>query len=511
MAGSGLGIAAGIGQGVMQGLNFMRQREADQRADKALDMQTEVHDAQMQQIRRTQDDQQRTDTLDSLKTNIEANYQHLPAHERQQMYVKYGTETGLMKPADLDAAAKVRDQLATIATPDAWRALIGGNSAPMQSVLKTKGITLADDGGKYQITMPGSSEPQSIDKEGLLQLDAMATYRDQQAAQAKAALDRRKTLAEIGLKEADARLKDRLPVIRGDGEGKQPKPFDAVEGLSDYNKAWGVDPQTNQPYTWAPTGFQHYQQMLAANPEIAGGKDGQAYILNLSKALATGQAQAAPEINSDGKVQLVASWPGADGKTSPRKVVLQGAVDVGDLSQIQGVGGKQVVTGDQWAQIRSNGIGWFKTSHPADYERATRAAASPEGMSTLASLAQRNPDAARAYNFAKLIQQQGQYEAQKPQLPPSGKAAMTPEQKQTAQVLGINPDEPGLMESIEKAGGRLMDKARGFYGGLKDAAFENALARVKRYPDQAQFRTELFRLAKDDPARLDRINKEFGK
>lgn len=510
MAGSGLGIAAGIGQGVMQGLNFMRQREADQRADKALDMRTEVHDAQMQQIRRTQDDQQRTDTLDSLKTNIEANYQHLPAHERQQMYIKYGTEIGRMKAADLDTALKVRDQLAAIATPDAWRALVGGDSAPMQSVLKTKGITLADNGGEYLVTEPGG-KPRSMTKEGLLQLDAMATYRDQQIAREKAALDRRKTLAEIGLTEAKTEMTNHLPVIRGSGEGKQPKPFDAVEGLVDYNKAWGVDPQTNQPYTWAPTGFQHYQQMLAANPEIARGKDGQAYILNLSKALATGQAQAAPEINSDGKVQLVASWPGADGKTSPRKVVLQGAVDVGDLSQIQGVGGKQVVTGDQWAQIRSNGIGWFKTSHPADYERATRAAASPEGMSTLASLAQRNPDAARAYNFAKLIQQQGQYEAQKPQLPPSGKAAMTPEQKQTAQVLGINPDEPGLMDSVGKAGSFIANKARGVYGWLGDSAFENALARVRRYPDQAQFRTELFRLAKDDPARLDRINKEFGK
>ena len=510
MAGS-WGIAAGIGQGVMQGLNFMRQQQADERADKALTMQTETHDAQKRQVRRTEDEQNRTDTLDNLKTNIEANYQHLPAHERQQMFVRYGAETGLMKPADLDAAAKIRDQLATIATPDAWRALVDGNSAPLQSVLKTRGITLVDNGGQYQITTPGASEPRSMGKEGLLQLDAMASYRDQQAALAKAALDRRKTLADIGLKEAEARLKDRLPVIRGDGEGKQPKPFDAVEGLSDYNKAWGVDPQTSQPYAWAPTGYQHYQQMLSANPGFSGSKEGQAYILNLSKALATGQAQSAPDITSDGKVQLIASWPGADGKSSPRKVVLQGDIDTGDLSQVQGVGGKQIFTGDQWAQVRANALGSFKASSPADYDRATRAAASPEGLNMLASLAQKNPDAARAYRFAKIIQAQGQYEAQKPQSAAFAKPVMTPDQKQAAQTLGINPEEPGLRESIGKAGSRLMDKARGVYGGMKDAAFENAMARVKKYPDQAEFRAELFRLAKDDPAKLARINAEFKK
>ena len=222
------GVAAGIGQGVMQGLGFLRQMDADKRSQQMLEnqsevlgMQKDIHREKMGEITRQNEDRVRTENLNTLKTGIESNYQDRTEAERAEMFRKYGAETGLFKPADLEAATKVRDGMVKMAGPDAYRALISGNITPMQKMLATKGYNLQADAksGKYMLTVPGGGAPQVIDKEGLVQLDEMATYRDQENAKAKLDLERRKTLAEIDNKNADTRLKDRLPQDRIGGAG----------------------------------------------------------------------------------------------------------------------------------------------------------------------------------------------------------------------------------------------------------------------------------------------------
>ena len=258
------GVAAGIGQGVMQGLGFLRQMDADKRSQQMLEnqsevlgMQKDIHREKMGEITRQNEDRVRTENLSTLKTGIESNYQDRTEAERAEMFRKYGAETGLFKPADLEAATKVRDGMVKMAGPDAYRALISGNITPMQKMLATKGYNLQADAksGKYMLTVPGGGAPQVIDKEGLVQLDEMATYRDQENAKAKLDLERRKTLAEIDNKNADTRLKDRLPQDRiggaggaGGGRGaggKEPKPFGL--DINDIEKFAPLDPTTGKP------------------------------------------------------------------------------------------------------------------------------------------------------------------------------------------------------------------------------------------------------------------------
>lgn len=268
---SNWGIAAGLGQGIMQGLQFNRQMDADKRSQQALDnqtaavdMQKQIHGERMGAFNRDNEERQRVETLGNLKTGIEANYQDMPDYRRQQMFVDYGLQTGVMKPADLDAAKKLRDNMVQMAGPEAYQAVIRGDIKPMQQLLGTKGYDIQTDAksGNFLLRVPGSDAVQSIDKAGLLQLDAMATYRDQLAAREKSALDSRKTLADIRLKEASANLKDRLPqdrfgiggvgvgVGRGggssDGKSKDGFPFDFkdAEAVAPVNPDTGkADPQ----------------------------------------------------------------------------------------------------------------------------------------------------------------------------------------------------------------------------------------------------------------------------
>lgn len=256
-----LGVTGGIGAGIMQGLQFMRQREGDARQKQALANQTELLGMQKQlygekmgELNRANEERMRTETRDALKTSIEANYADRPDYERAEMYRKYGAETGLFKPADLDVAVKVRDGLVQVAGPDAYRALIAGDISPMQRVLATKGYDIKADtkGGNYLVRMPGSESYVPMSIQGIGQINEMATWRDQENAKAKTDLDRRKTEAEIADKLASADLKTRLPQDRiagGRGAGgKEEKgdsgfPFDT----KDLEAVTPIDPATNQP------------------------------------------------------------------------------------------------------------------------------------------------------------------------------------------------------------------------------------------------------------------------
>lgn len=260
-----LGVTGGIGAGIMQRLQFMRQREGDARQEQALANQTELlgmqkqlHGERMGELNRANEERMKAETRETLKTSIEANYADRPDYERAEMYRKYGAETGVFKPADLDAAVKVRDGLVQVAGPDAYRALIDGDISPMQRVLATKGYDFKADtkGGNYLVRMPGSDSHVPMSIQGVGQLNEMATWRDQENAKAKTALDRRKTEAEITKITSEANKNDRLPVINpyaglrsgAGGKEKEEKgdsgfPFDT----KDIKEVTPIDPATNQP------------------------------------------------------------------------------------------------------------------------------------------------------------------------------------------------------------------------------------------------------------------------
>ena len=300
------GVTGGIGAGIMQGLQFMRQREGDARQEQALANQTEllgmkkqIHGEKMGELNRANAEVQRAETLDTLKGSIEANYQDRPDYERAEMFRKYGAEMGLFKPADLDVAVKVRDGLVQVAGPDAYRALIDGNISPMQRVLATKGYDIKADtkGGNYLVRMPGSESHVPMSIQGIGQINEMATWRDQENAKAKTALDRRKTEAEIQEKIAIANLKDRLPQDRiaggrggaGGKAGKEPVGPAAMFGADAYLERFGVG-KDSDPATRArgDDGYGYYMRLHKSNPGTFNSVDGNEMAFRLSRDLMNG-------------------------------------------------------------------------------------------------------------------------------------------------------------------------------------------------------------------------------
>jgi len=499
------GVTGGIGAGIMQGLQFMRQREGDARQEQALanqtellNMQKQIHGEKMGQINRANAEVQRAETLDTLKNSIEANYQDRPDYERAEMFRKYGAEMGQFKPAELDAATKVRDGLLQVAGPEAYQSLLRGDIDPMRKLLGTRGYDLQSDpkGGKFLIKMPGADAAEAIDKEGLLQLDAMATYRDRLAAKAKVDLDARKTLADIRLKEASANLKDRLPQDRiaggrgAGGKDKDPKAYDPIGTLEDFNKAIGNDPQTSQPYAWAPTALQHYQQIIDANPSLAGTRQGGQYALNLAMALGRGDAKAVPEIDANGNTKLIATWPGAGGQ-SPRKAVLQDNIDMSDPSMVQGVGGNQIVQPAEWVKVQTNAIQNYARMRPDEYNLVAPIAADDAKLARLAAAAESDPNAARQYRFAKLIRGQIDQQATAPASQP-GKKPMTQDDAKVAAALNIDPEDPGLMGRIGAITNRFTTAMSGIAKRSSEANVESQLRALQRNPGDRATREWLF-------------------
>mgnify|MGYP000299404209 CR=1 FL=1 len=243
-----LGVTGGIGAGIMQGLQFMRQREGDARQEQALANQTELlgmqkqlHGEKMGELNRANEERMRTDALGALSTNVESVYSDLPAYQRQQMVIDNGLKAGLFKPADLEAAKSRVDGMRKAFGPDAYDALMRGDIRPAQGLLKSKGIDLQADAktpGAYIIRSPGSDVPQTVTHAGLLQLDAMSGAYEREQARAAAELGRRKTEAEIQEKTANANLKDRLPQLnlgagaRGAG-GKDPQQAEQEHAMRD--------------------------------------------------------------------------------------------------------------------------------------------------------------------------------------------------------------------------------------------------------------------------------------
>jgi hypothetical protein len=395
--------------------------------------------------------------------------------------------------------------------------VLRGDIKPMQQLLGTKGYDIQADAksGNYLLRMPGSDAVQSIDKAGLLQLNAMATYRDQLAAREKAALDARKSKAEAGLKEAQVGTEEaragyysRMPQdrfslsARGAGKGKGEGEYDPISTLEDFNKAIGNDPATGQPYAWAPTAAQHYQQIIDANPDLSGKQGGQ-YALNMAIALGKGQARAIPEIDANGNAKLVATWPGSDGKSSPRKVVLQSDIDMSDPAMVQGVGGNQAAQQQEWVKAQASAVQQFARSSPTDYRNAAMASGSEEGMATLAELAKKNPEAARAYNFAKHIRDLTKLQATVTQDP--SKPAPTKEQKAVADALKLDVNDPGMLDRIRAAGNRFVGAISGVAKRAQEENIESQLRIFREYPNDRSVREWLYAKSQGNPELQKRI------
>jgi len=306
-----LGMIGGIGQGVMQGLQFMRQLDADKRADQALQnqseflgMQKDVHREKMGEFNRANEERQRTDLLNTLSTRIDDVYKDLPAHERKQMLLDMGSGMGQMKPADIEMVTKARDALVDKFGETAVTALAAGNVGPMQSVLKTQNIDLQADPktGKYLVKLPGATEPVSLDQKGIFGMDVLSGYRKRKMDLEKAALDARKTEAEIKLKEERANYYGRMPQDKislgiggtgGTGKGRKKDTDPADMFSADYFlERFGVGKDSDKELrARGDNAYGYYQMLHKSNPAIFSTVDGNERAFRLARDIDNGTVQ----------------------------------------------------------------------------------------------------------------------------------------------------------------------------------------------------------------------------
>ncbi len=524
-------IAGGIGAGILGGLQFMRQREADARADQALQnqnqilqMQQQEHGEKMGAFNRANEERNRVEMYNALQTQVENVYGQgpdaLPEYDRKKMVIDNALGAGIIKPDELALAKKSYDAAISFAGVDAFDAATKrGDLAPLNKILASKGMGTAAAGKDGTISITGADGVvQQFKPSDLLNLQVMAGAYEREAARAKAALDARKKEAEIEGLNSRSRLNDRLPqdkfsfgasgAGRGGKGGKEDK-IDPIKDLKDFNDAIGVDPESKQPYPWAPTALQHYKQIMAANPDLSGTEAGAQYILNMAQALGKGAAQAVPEIDQNGSVNLVASWPGANGKGGPVKINLQKNIDPAGVIEAQGVGGNQIVKPDEWTQIQGNAVQSYARTRPDEYRLAAEASGDDAKMAALAQRAQTNPDAARALNFAKMVRSLN--EQQKTVTAKPGKTPLSAEDKRVADALGYDPDAPGVVDKATDVGNRFLESAKGFLTSTNGDQFESAIRMAQRAPGMPGVRQKLFEMARGNPERMARIEEVFGK
>lgn len=524
-------IGGGIGAGILTGLQFMRQRDSDARADQALQMQgqrlqmdQDMHGAKMGELNRANDERNRLDMYNNLQTQVESVYgtgaDALPEYDRKKMVIDKALGAGIIKPAELELAKKSYDSAIQLAGVDAYDAATKrGDLTPLNKILASKGFGTAAAGSDGTITITGANgQAQQFKPSDLLNLQIMAGAYDREAARAKAALDARKKEADITRTIADAGRLDRMPQDRfgigvgvrgtGSGKGKQDT-IDPIKDLKDFNAAIGLGPD-KQPYPWAPTALQHYKQMMAENPDIAGTETGAQYALNMAQALGKGVAQAVPEIDKDGNINLVASWPGVDGKSSPRKINLQRNIDPAGVTEAQGVGGNLAVKPEEWLKVQDNAVQTYAKTRPDEYRIAAEASGDDAKMAALAEKAKTSQDAARALRFAKITRELNHAQRAPSSKARSGKPPLSPEDQKLADTLGYDPNGPGVIDMALDVGNRFLNSARGVFAAANGDQFEAAIRMAKRTPDMPGVRQKLFEMARGNPSRMARIQAEFG-
>lgn len=380
----------GIGAGVMQGLQFMRQRESDARQDQVLanqnqqlQMNQQIHGEKMGALNRENEERQRVGTIDKMRTNIHSVYGDLPDYVREQMAIDNGLKTGLFKYADLAAANEKVEGLRKVASPEAYDSLMRGDIKPAQTLLKSKGIDLQPDSdvqGSYRVLLPGSSTPQVFTRQGLLQLNAMSGAFEREKARSDAELKTRKTEAEIGSLVSRSNLNNRLPQERLGGAGgagrgaggKQPVDPAAMLPVDAYLERFGIgkdsDPATRAR---ADDGYGYYIRLHKSNPGLFNSLDGNEMAFRLSRDLMNGRVQR--DTKFDPKTmswnRYVIDTQGGTYKIDPYNI---------DPRKLQGPDGKPALDPVVIEQEEIAALRGFSRENPSQYRAATSLAQAKE-------------------------------------------------------------------------------------------------------------------------------------
>ena len=377
------GIASGIGQGIMQGLQFNRQLDADKRTQQALENQTAL--VEMKREDHAYETKER-DRKGRVATGFQ-NTMKIPGLTDAERYSRFVADYGFeMTPNEHLEMKKVVDPMVDIFGKQAIdQAVFGKDLAGVQKVvgMRFPGATTAfsSDGSKLLVTTPDAQSTEFA-WDDFAKTYGIKSYVDAQAARSKAALDARKTLADIRLKEADANLKDRLPQDRllpggtgssgaGRGGKQQPDPS-AMFSADAYLERFGVGKDSDPAFrARGDDGFGFYQMLHKANPRLASTPDGNEMMFRLSRDIMNGSVQR--DIKFDPNTmswnRYVTDSQGGRYKLDRSSI---------DPRQLKGPDGKPAIEPSVIEQEEMSALKQFSTSRPDKYRLAASLAQAKE-------------------------------------------------------------------------------------------------------------------------------------
>lgn len=420
---SGLAILGGIGQGLMQGSQFVaneRQRkEAGVRQDEAMQMQRDMHDAKMGEVARLQKEQETTDWMGEQYRTIYAR-EDLDDYGKATEYAK--TILPRAKPEQIDLARKTSEALYQQLGVKGVDALARGDISTLQRLADAKapGTQVVFKDGVISVSKPDGSVSQ-IDRGGLISMLELSKASETLASRDAATIDREAKLAKIQADRALAGYRDRSPQARiggvgggsgsrsgarsGAGAGADDKPFDAISTRKDYADAFKDEEMGEEGAGWDKTlGLEYFGRIRTYNPQLMNSEAGQLMALRFSRELAKGNGRKAPIIGADGNLAIAATV-GAD------TYVVESGVSEARLMKMTGPDGKPLAAGpEDVGKMYLEAIQNAAQQEPEAFNAAVVASRTPEVMQKAREAAARgDAGAIRTLQLVPAVARANQY------------------------------------------------------------------------------------------------------
>ena len=494
---SGLDILGGIGQGLMQGSQFVaneRQRkEAGARQDEAMQMQRDMHTAKMGEVARLQKEQETTDWMGEQYRTIYAR-EDLDDYGKATEYAK--TILPRAKPEQIDLARKTSEELYQQLGVKGVDALARGDISTLQRLADAKapGTQLVFKDGVISVSKPDGGVLQ-IDLGGLISMLELSKASETLASRDAATIDREAKLAKIQADRALAGYRDRSPQARiggvgggsgsrsgsGGGTGAADKPFDAISTRKDYADAFKDEEMGKEGAGWDKTlGLEYFGRIRTYNPQLMNSEVGQLMALRFSRELAKGNGRKAPIIGADGNLAIAATV-GAD------TYVVESGVSEARLMKMTGPDGKPLAAGpEDVGKMYLEAIQNAAQQEPEAFNAAVVASRTPEVMQKAREAAARGdagairtlqlvPAVARANQYAQNLPVEGAKKGDAKEAP----ASFTEDERAAAGKYKIQDvDRTGAWDRVTGAAGAVADAAKGVLSAADENFVKNTRAKI---------------------------------
>ena len=494
---SGLAILGGIGQGLMQGSQFVaneRQRkEAGARQDEAMQMQRDMHTAKMDEVARLNQEQETTDWMGEQYRTIYAR-EDLDDYGKATEYAK--TILPRAKPEQIDLARKTSDALYQQLGVKGVDALARGDISTLQRLADAKvpGTQVIFKDGVISVSKPDGSVSQ-IDRGGLISMLELSKASETLASRDAAALDREAKIAKIQSDRALAAYRGRMPQARiggvgggsgsrsgsGSGAGAADKPFDAIGTLEAYAKAFKDEGVGEEGASWDKArGLEYFGRIRTNNPQLMNSEAGQLIALTASRELAKGNGRLAPTIGRDGGLAINA-------QVGANLYTVESGVSEARLMQMTGLDGKPLAAGpEDVGKMYLQAIQNAAQQEPEAFNAAVVASRTPEVMQKAREAAARGdagairtlqlvPAVARANQYAQNLPVEGAKKGDAKEAPVS----FTEDERAAAGKYKIQDvDRTGAWDRVTGAAGAVADAAKGVLSAADENFVKNTRAKI---------------------------------